>query len=154
MDLFRCRGKDFLIIVDYLTDFFEIAELVEVTASVVVQACKQQFAHHGIPVWLHTDGGSQFTAWEFARLSKNWGFQHTLSSPYNSPSNGKAESAVKIAKRLMKRSTYPYLALLEWRSTPTIGMGSSPAQRLLSRRTRGAVQLRAVSCTLKYKHTC
>eukprot|EP00731_Ephydatia_muelleri_P024692 Em0016g963a len=121
--------------------FFEITELLEVTASAVVQACKQQFARHGIPVWVHTDGGSQFTAWEFARFSKTWGFQHTLSSPYNSQSNGKAESAVKIAKRLMKRSTDPYLALLEWRNTPTIGMGSSPAQRLLSRRTRGAVPI-------------
>ena len=141
MDLFHCRGKDFLIIVDYLTDFFEITELLEVTASAVVQACKQQFARHGIPVWVHTDGGSQFTAWEFARFSKTWGFQHTLSSPYNSQSNGKAESAVKIAKRLMKRSTDPYLALLEWRNTPTIGMGSSPAQRLLSRRTRGTVPI-------------
>ncbi|KAL5481461.1 hypothetical protein EMCRGX_G021622 [Ephydatia muelleri] len=141
MDLFHCRGKDFLIIVDYLTDFFEITELLEVTASAVVQACKQQFARHGIPVWVHTDGGSQFTAWEFARFSKTWEFQHTLSSPYNSQSNGKAESAVKIAKRLMKRSTDPYLALLEWRNTPTIGMGSSPAQRLLSRRTRGAVPI-------------
>ena len=102
------------------------------TASAVVQACKQQFARHGIPVWVHTDGGSQFTAWEFARFSKNWGFQHTLLSPYNSQSNGKAESAVKIAKQLLKRSTDPYLALLEWRNTPTIGMGSIPAQRLLS----------------------
>ncbi|KAL5479357.1 hypothetical protein EMCRGX_G022870 [Ephydatia muelleri] len=141
MDLFHCRGKDFLIIVDYLTDFFELTELLEVTALSGSPSSKQQFARHGIPVWVHTDGGSQFTAWEFARFSKTWGFQHTLSSPYNSQSNGKAESAVKIAKRLMKRSTDPYLALLEWRNTPTIGMGSSPAQRLLSRRTRGAVPI-------------
>ena len=33
MDLFHCRGKDFLIILDYLTDFFEITKLLEVTAS-------------------------------------------------------------------------------------------------------------------------
>lgn len=139
MDLFYCKGKNFLIMVDYLTDFFEINELREVTASAVVQGCKQQFARHGFPVWVHTDGGPQFTAWEFARFSKTWDFQHTISSPYNSQSNGKAESAVKIIKRLMKRSADPYLALLEWRNTPTIGMGSSPAQRLLSRRTRGVL---------------
>ena len=113
------------------------------TASVVVQACKQQFAYQ-----CGFMGGSQFTAWEFARFSKNWGFQHTLSFPYNSQSYGKTESALKIAKRLMKRSTDPYLALLEWRNTPTIGIGSSPAQRLLSRRTRGRFQ----SCTLTCKH--
>eukprot|EP00731_Ephydatia_muelleri_P000916 Em0001g916a len=118
MDLFHCRGKDFLIIVDYLTDFFEITELLECGYI-------QMEAHSSRP------GNLQ----DFPRPG---GFQHTLSSPYNSQSNGKAESAVKIAKRLMKRSTDPYL---EWRNTPTIGMGSSPAQRLLSRRTRGAVPI-------------
>ena len=67
MDLFHCRGKDFLIMVDYLTDFFEITELL-VTVSVVVQACKQQFAYQCGFIQM---GGSQFTAWEFARFSKN-----------------------------------------------------------------------------------
>jgi len=27
MDLLKCKGKDYLVIVDYLTDFFEISEL-------------------------------------------------------------------------------------------------------------------------------
>ena len=64
--------------------------------------------------------------------------QHT-SSPYNSQSNGKAESAFKFAKCLLKRSRDPYRALLEWRNTPTAGLGSSPAQRLLWRQTQAAV---------------
>ena len=46
---------------------------------------------------------------------------------------------MKIAKRLFKRSADPYMALLEWQDTPTIGMGSNPSQRLFSRRTRGAI---------------
>ena len=71
--------------------------------------------------------------------AKAWEFEHIMSSPYNSQSNGKAESAVKIAKLLFKRSADPYLALLEWWNTPTIGMGSIPSQRLLSRRTREAI---------------
>ena len=62
-----------------------------------------------------------------------------MSSPYNCRSNGKAESAVKIAKKLFKGSTDPYLALLEWRNTPTIKINASPCQRLLARRTRGIV---------------
>lgn len=35
------------------------------------------------------------------------------SSLYHSQSNGKAESAVKLAEHLSKRSADPYLALLE-----------------------------------------
>eukprot|EP00731_Ephydatia_muelleri_P018174 Em0011g214a len=76
---------------------------------------------------------------EFQAFAKSWDFQHTVSSPYHSQSNGKAEAAVKIAKRIFKRSSDPYLALLEWRNTPTVGLGASPCQRLFSRRTRGAV---------------
>ena len=76
---------------------------------------------------------------EFQTFAKAWDFQHTVSSPYHSRSNGKAEAAVKIAKRIFKRSLDPYLALLEWRNTPTVGLEASPCQRLFSRRTRGAV---------------
>ena len=49
MDLCRIKGKDYLIIVDYLTDFFELPDL---PASSLVKAVKQPFARHGIPVWV------------------------------------------------------------------------------------------------------
>ena len=139
MDIFRSKGKNYLVLVDYLTDYFEICELQQTLAVNVIQAAKEQFARHGVPVVVQSDGGPQFMSREFQVFAKEWEFVHTVSSPYNSPSNGKAESAVKIAKRLLKKSADPYMALLEWRNTPTIGMGSSPNQRLFSRRTRGAV---------------
>ena len=139
MDLFKCKGKEFLIMVDYLTDFFEVSELPNTLASTVVEATKRNFARHGIPLVVHTDGGPQFMSHEFRSFAKAWEFQQTVSSPYNSQSNGKAESAVKIAKRLFKRSRDPYLALLEWRNTPTAGLDTSPSQRLFARRTRGAI---------------
>ena len=139
MDLFTVKGKEYLLIVDYLTDFFEVSELPDTTAAMVVHATKQQFARHGIPVLVHTDGGPQFMSQEFKSFSKTWEFQHSVSLPYNSRSNGKVESAIKIAKRLFKRSPDPYLALLEWRNTPTMGFNASPGQRLLARRTRGIV---------------
>ena len=62
------------------------------------------------------------------------------SSPDYPQSNGRAESAVKTAKQLTKKSkeagTDFYLALLDWINTPTEGVGSSPVQRLCGRRTR------------------
>ena len=61
------------------------------------------------------------------------------SSPYHSQSNGKAESAVKIAKNIIKKVTKAkqdlHLAVLDWRNTPATN-GSSPVQKLMSRRTR------------------
>ena len=62
------------------------------------------------------------------------------SAPGYPQSNGKAESAVKTAKRLLYKAKAsgqdPYFALLDHRNTPSQGLDSSPAQRLLSRRTR------------------
>ena len=63
-----------------------------------------------------------------------------MSSPHYHQSNGKAESAVKIAKKLLTRAsdsgTDPLLALLECRNTPSPGFDTSPVQRLMSRRTK------------------
>ena len=62
------------------------------------------------------------------------------SSPKHAKSNGKAESAVKVAKKIFKKAHRdnkdPWLALLDQRNTPTQGVNSSPVQRLMSRRTR------------------
>ena len=66
----------------------------------------------GIPQTVYSDNGPQFSAREFAIFSNEWDFQHTTSSPYHSQSNGKAESSVKLAKRLLKRAAYPQLSLL------------------------------------------
>lgn len=57
-------------------------------------------------------------------------------------SNGCVENTVKTAKHqlLMKKSKEAdadfYLALLDWRNTPTEGVGSSPMQKLWGQRTR------------------
>ena len=104
-------------------------------AATVLHATKQQFARHGIQLLVQTDGGQQFMSHEFKSFSETWGFQHSISSLYNSWSNGKAEcqSAVKIAKRLFKRSPDLYLALLEWCNTSTMEFNVSPGQRLLVR---------------------
>ena len=54
--------------------------------------------------------------------------------------NGKAESSVKTVKQLFKKAERdgkdPWLVLLDYRNIPTEGLRTSPAQRLMSRRTR------------------
>lgn len=53
-------------------------------------------------------------------------------SPNYPQSNGRVENTVKPAKQLIKTSkkagTDFYLALLDWRNTPSEGVGSSPGQ--------------------------
>ena len=47
------------------------------------------------------DTARQFDCKEFEQFAKEWEFECSPSDPYHSQSNGKAESAVKIAKKLI-----------------------------------------------------
>uniref|UniRef100_A0A1A8J489 Integrase catalytic domain-containing protein n=1 Tax=Nothobranchius kuhntae TaxID=321403 RepID=A0A1A8J489_NOTKU len=125
---------------DYYSNFWEIDYLPDTKSSTVIRKLKAHFARQGIPNIVFSDNGPQYSSTEFANFSRKWEFQHHTSSPGYPQSNGKVESAVKTAKRLMKKAKLagqdPYLALLDHRNTPTQGLTTSPAQRLLSRRTR------------------
>ena len=137
-DLCSYRGEQYLVTVDYYSDYIEVDKLSDTTASTVIEATKAHFARHGIADMV-TDNGPQYTSEDFARFKREWGFEHSTSSPLYSQSNGKAESAVKIAKNIIKKALRDgsdvHMALLEWRNTPDLN-GTSPAQKLFSRRTR------------------
>ena len=104
---------------------------------------KAVFARYGIPDVLVTENNPQFASAEFSVFAKTWMFQHKTSSPCHQQSNGKAENAVKIVKRLFTKcresGQSEFLALLDWRNTPTEGFGTTPAQRLMGRRCKTLV---------------
>ena len=139
-DIFTLDGKDYLITIDYCSNFWEVDRLPNTKASTTILKLKSHFARYGIPDQVISDNGPQFTSDEFPNFSRTWDFEHLTSSPGNSKANGKAESEVKTAKRMLKKSiragTDPYLAVLDYRNTPTQGMTTSPAQLLMSRRTK------------------
>ena len=139
------KGKDYLLAVDYFSDYFEVDPLKSTTTSAIVKALKRHSSTHGIPDEIISDNGPQLLSEKFAKFASDWEFIHTTSSPYYSRSNGKAESAVKIAKNLIKKCKHEgsdiYKALLDRRNTPTVNMDSSPVQRLMSRRTRSTLPI-------------
>ena len=140
-DLFTLDDNNYLITVDYYSNFWEIDALrKDTTAKSVIKKLKAHFARYGCPDQVVSDNGPQFACDEFAKFAVEWDFDHTPSSPAHSKSNGKAESAVKTAKKLLRKAkdakTDPYLAILDCRNTPTQGIDSSPAQRLMNRRTK------------------
>ena len=147
MDILTYKNRDYLILVDYFSNSFECEPLSDLQSRSVIKTCKKTFSRYGIPHQLQSDNGTQFTCSEFAAFSTEWGFQHTTSSPGHQQSNGKAEAAVNIIKRLMKRAEDPYLALLEYRNTPTVGMTSSPAQRMFGHATRSILPTGDPTCT-------
>ena len=54
-DLFTLRNKDYLIVADYNTKFFEVTELPNALASTVVSKTKNIFARFGIPKTVISD---------------------------------------------------------------------------------------------------
>lgn len=139
-DLCELDGRTLLVITDYYSNFIEVARINSVTSRSVIKEMKEVFARYGIPDVLVTDNGAQFASAEFAAFAETWSFEHNTSSPRYPQSNGKAENAVQTVKRLFKKckasGQSEYLALLDWRNTPTEGVGTSPAQRLFGRRCK------------------
>ncbi|XP_032241511.2 uncharacterized protein K02A2.6-like [Nematostella vectensis] len=140
IDLFELNGKDFVLTVDYYSGFFEVDRLEGKTAKEVMRKIKPHVARHGIPDQIMSDNGPPFDSHEFRQFTNSYGIEHVTSSPGYAQSNGKVENAIKTAKNLMKKATEsnkdPYLALLDWRNTPSETVGYSPVQRLFNRRTK------------------
>ena len=130
VELFSYRGRNYLICDDYYSSFWEIDSLDKTTSGAVVQKLKLHFARHGIQETCVSDNGPQFTSTEFKEFSRQWKFVHVTSSPAYLQRSGKVEAAVNSAKNVMRKSrkarTDPYLALLEYRNTPSQGLGTSP----------------------------
>ncbi|KAG1926579.1 protein NYNRIN-like [Pimephales promelas] len=129
MDLYAYGGREFVIIVDHYSDYWEIDQLPDLTADTVITRCKVQFARYGQPDQVITDNGPQFACEQFRKFAAHWEFRHVTSSPQHPKSNVKAESSVKIVKSLCKRAKLDE------------GLDSSPAQRLMSCRLRSGLPM-------------
>uniref|UniRef100_A0A3B1JHU7 Integrase catalytic domain-containing protein n=1 Tax=Astyanax mexicanus TaxID=7994 RepID=A0A3B1JHU7_ASTMX len=138
-DLFHLEGKNYLLVIDYLSNYPEIALLSTMTAACVIKHLKSIFARHGIPQMVCSDNGPCFSCKEFQAFAEMYDFQHVTSSPLYAQSNGKAEKGVHIVKQLLKKAkdcnADPYLALLSYRASP-LEHGMSPAELLMRRKLR------------------
>ena len=139
-DVFELEGTHYLVTVDYFSNFWELDRLESTKSTEVIRKFKAQCARYGSPCQLVTDNAQQFTSVEFRRFTKEWDIGHLTSSPHYPKSNGMAESAVKTAKRTLRKAKEndedAFLAVLAHRNTISQGVGQSPAQRMLDRRTR------------------
>ena len=106
-DLFQLKGKSYLVVVDYYSKYVEIRTLSSTTSTAVVASLKAIFSRHGIPVTFVSDNGPQFNSEEMRIFAKEYGFQHTTSSPYYPKSNGQAERTIRTVKHLLGNSTDP-----------------------------------------------
>ncbi|XP_058827654.1 uncharacterized protein LOC131687581 [Topomyia yanbarensis] len=116
----------------------------------IIDRCKKNFSRMGIPRKIITDSAKQFTSQEWIGFVRDYGSTHATSAPYHHEFNGKAESAIKIAKNIIKKALKDgkdiWLALLDWRNTPQLD-GYTPSQKAMGRKTRSILPV--TSCQLQ-----
>ena len=115
VDMLTYKGTDYLITVDYYSNYWEIDRLEDTKASTTIRKLKAHFARFGIPTTLVSDNGTNFTADAFQRFTREWDIQHTPCSPHHTQSNGKVEAAVKAAKSILRKTERP-AKISTWRS--------------------------------------
>ena len=59
-DLFTVPHTDYLVTVDYYSDYWELDRILDTTSQTRIECSKAHFARHGIPDTIITDNGPQF----------------------------------------------------------------------------------------------
>ena len=143
-DFFHFKGHYYFVAADRLSGWFELQQVRlgtnEAGAEGLCKALRRLMVTFGVPVEISTDGGPEFIAGETLAFFRRWGIRHRLSSVSFPSSNGRAELAVKTAKRLLMDNIVSKFnndaivqALLTYRNTPDPGCKLSPAQILMGR---------------------
>ena len=148
-DFFDYGGKHYLVVGDRLSGWVEVLSSTAGTnlggAAGLLRHLRSFFATFGVPEELSSDGGPEFTAGCTADFLRLWGVRHRVSSVAFPQSNGRAEVAVKTAKRLLASNTGPtgsldhdrfLRAMLQLRNTPDPDCNLSPAQIIFGRPLR------------------
>ena len=156
-DLFEFKGEHYLVLVDYYSDWIEFDKMRDQNATETIALLLKQFSRWGLPDEIVTDCGKNFDSKEISQFCQRKQITHTKSSPHHHQSNGKAESAVKIAKSILRKTENsalnPYEALLDQHNTPTVDMTTSSAQRFLHRRLKSEIPMKATLLTPEIAET-
>lgn len=150
-DLFQFHGQVYLAYADRCTGWLEIAYLPHGSTSHKIMAVfHQYFTRWGAPESISTDGGTNLTSDEVKGFMETWGVTMRTSSAHFPQLNGRAEAAVKSAKRLFRDNTTPGgsldtdrfpKALLQYLNTPLREGNKSPAQLANGRQLRNAIPM-------------
>lgn len=150
LDIFEYGKGIYLALSDYYSRFLEIFVLRNKSAEEVKSKIKSCFSVHGIPKEIVADN-VPFNSFNFITFCKELDIKLTTSSPIYPQSNGFAEKAVNIAKGLVKKCADDkqelWLSLLEYRNTPLKEIDASPAELLMSRKTRTLIPAKEILFT-------
>ena len=105
MDIVTTDTGKFLILICYYSNLIMVSELsCRPTTRHIARKLARVFSDYGACDVLVADSDPLFRAQEFALFTQKWNIQLRMSSPHFHQSNGKAEAAVAIVKKIMRRS--------------------------------------------------
>lgn len=107
IDLCYLAGHHYLVFVDRYSGWIEIEKMKGTSIRDVRRELLNWFKSFGVPAEIATDGGPPFNSMEYAQFLKDWDIHARLSSAHYAQSNGRAEAAVKTAKRILLGNTCP-----------------------------------------------
>ena len=107
MDLFYVGNHGYLACADRLTGWLILYYLShgQANASRLISVCRDIFQSYGASEELSSNGGPPFKSLPFTQILRDWTVKHRLSSAAYPQSNGRAELAVKSAKRIISGNT-------------------------------------------------
>jgi len=145
-DILDFEGKSFLIVVCYLSKWFQVIPLTDKSAKSVNDALTEMSMTHGFPETMIADN-VPFNSWACRKFAAEHNFEIVTSSPKYPKANGLAEIYCGVTKNLKKKCREEGSdfreALREYRNTPLAGYEYSPAQILMSRRLKTGLPVRA-----------
>ena len=101
MDFFEIGGSDYLAEADRFSGYLTVTKMGRKTSEELIKVVREQMSWHGVPEVIETDGGPPFNSYKWKKFCEKWKIRHRLSSAGYAQSNGRAEAAVKTAKKLV-----------------------------------------------------
>lgn len=92
----------YFIIVDAYTRWPEVFMTNDITTRTTIRILREIFARFGIPKYIVSDNGRQFTSHEFQEFARKNSVTHKLTAPYHPATNGLAERYVQTLKKSLR----------------------------------------------------
>ena len=150
-DFFQIENRFYLAYADRLTGWLELSYFANgTTSSRIIPVLRRMFCRWGTPEEISTDGGTNLASTEMTDFYRRWGVKLRISSAHYPQSNGRAEVAVRSAKRMIRNNVRgdgsldtdaAAKALMQYRNTPLRDIEKSPAQLALGRQLRDSIPM-------------
>ena len=144
-DFFKIGSFNYLVYADRFSAWVEVAKMKDLKYQTMIKSMLRWFSTFGVPDEISSDGGPPYNSLEYANFLKVWDIKMRKSSAYYPQSNGRAEVAVKTAKRILLGNIDSTgevdteavtRALLAHRNTPTQKDRMSPSELLFGHKIK------------------